>query len=224
MKKLGFKVLMFFFIVTIVGSWVLIGYTYLQRQNKNSFTEEKKKPEVLSEKDENKDVITESTKEPSEQKVFQYTVADDMPRKIVFPTLSKSGFIQQVGIDKENKIAVPTNIHFAGWYINSVKPGQKGLSILDGHRDGIVSAGLFYNIENLKVGESVMVEYGDGTIQYFSVKKVSVVEEKDADKVMYSKDPDIESQLNLVSCIGKFDEVTREYDKRVIVTTELIEE
>ncbi|HRI05985.1 MAG TPA: class F sortase [Candidatus Dojkabacteria bacterium] len=227
MTKHFFRITMAFLMIIIISSWSLIGYIYFQEYNSKTETtsSDKKKndSEVLGEKSKNPDVVTESTKKPSEKVIKEYKVAKDMPKKIIFPTLSKSGYIQQVGIDQENKIAVPTNIFLAGWYVNSVKPGEKGLSILDGHRDGVISAGIFHNIEKLKKGDRVMIEYGDESILYFEVEEVAVVDEKDSEKIMYSKRQSIESQLNLVSCIGTYNEKEQTYDKRVIVVTKLVE-
>lgn len=168
-------------------------------------------------------VVTISTKEPSEEiPAPEYTVAADMPRSISLPTISVNGFIQQVGIDQDNKIAVPNNIHMVGWYIHSVKPGEKGLSIIDGHVDGMYSGGIFYDLNKVSVGDEYSIVYGDGSeIHYRVVDKIQV-SEAESNNVLFSKRPDIESQLNLITCIGTYSEDLESYDQRLIVVSEKI--
>lgn len=172
------------------------------------------------EKKDSKKIVKYSTKTPDETPVSNYTVDDDMPLYIHIPRLERIGYIQQVGVDQNKQIAVPNNIYMGGWYINSVKPGKNGLSIIDGHRDGQVNKGLFFNLETLIKGDIVEIKYGNGDIYRFKVKKVIQVKEKEAKKYLFSKDPKIKKQLNLVSCVGNYLFEKETYDKRIIVVTE----
>lgn len=173
--------------------------------------------------DANTDVITYSTNEPDEIKPgkqsYQWRGAADEPRYIKLPTIEVEGFIQKVGVDQNQEIAVPTNIHIAGWFVDSVKPGQPGLSIIDGHINGRGSDGIFVNLEKLKKGDTYTVEFGDGTSKEFKVTDVTSVETKDAPSVLFSQDPNNSSQLNLITCGGNFDTNSRSYDKRVIISS-----
>ncbi|MDD3475153.1 MAG: class F sortase [Candidatus Dojkabacteria bacterium] len=165
-------------------------------------------------------IVTISVDEPEETEPKEYFVAPDMPKRILIPNINVDGYIQLVGIDKDYRIAVPSNVHLAGWYINSAKPGEIGLSIMDGHRDGSTVGGVFRNIEKLKRGDEIQIEYGDGSIRGFNVVEVKQVSIEDAYNLMYEKRDAIERQLNLVSCGGKYSKTQKTYEDRIIVIAE----
>lgn len=166
------------------------------------------------------DIITYSTDRPSEKEVKEYIVPPDMPRKINLESIQKSGFIQPVGIDQYGNIAVPSNVLMAGWYVNSVKPGNEGLSIITGHRDGVMKKGVFRYLENLKEGDIFEIEYGDGTVKTFRAVDIRIESIEDTYNIMYEKRESIENQLNLVTCTGIFDRETQTYNKRVTIISE----
>lgn len=168
-------------------------------------------------------VATVSTDQPSEQRPpDSYSVPPDKPLSIQLPTIKAEGFIQQVGVDKDNQMVVPNNVHMAGWYTKSVLPGTNGLSILDGHVHGLYAKGIFYDIGKLKTNDKFTVTFGDKSVKNFRVKKVQTVTVKEADTVLYVRDVSIAKQLNLITCGGKFNKVDKTYDARVIVVAEAL--
>ena len=166
-------------------------------------------------------VVTASTDQPSEQRpTSSYSVPADKPLSIQLPTIKTEGFIQQVGVDKDNQMVVPNNVHMAGWYTKSVLPGADGLSILDGHVHGLYAKGIFYDIGKLKSGDAFTVTFGDKSVKNFKVKKVQTVTVKEADTALYVRDTSIGRQLNLITCGGNFNKADRTYDARIIVVAE----
>lgn len=166
------------------------------------------------------DIVTYSTDKPSEKAVRDYTVPPDMPWKINLKSIQRDGYIQPVGIDQHGDIAVPSNVLMAGWYINSVKPGEVGLSIVTGHRDGRIRPGIFRHIGNLKKGDAFEITYGDGSIRKFEVVDVRIKSIEDTYELMYEKREDIERQLNLIGCTGTYDKDAATYDKRITIISE----
>ena len=166
-------------------------------------------------------VATVSTDTPSEQPVpDSYSVPADKPLSIQLPTIKTGGFIQQVGVDKENQMVVPSNVNMAGWYTKSVLPGDDGLSIIDGHVHGLYAKGIFYNLGKLKAGDEFTVTYGDKSVRKFKVKQVQTVSIKEADTTLFVRDKNIPKQLNLITCTGKYDKASKTYDSRIIVVSE----
>lgn len=172
------------------------------------------------------EVINFSTDTPDEQKpdtnTFVWKGQASDPKYISLPTIGAEGFIQNVGIDQNNAVAVPNNIHMAGWFTGSARPGQAGLSIIDGHVDGAQGDGIFKNLVNLKLGDELTVRLGDETTKRYRVKEVVSVDTARSAEVLFSHSPTIASQLNLVTCGGNFDKQTGQYEQRVIVVAELI--
>ena len=105
----------------------------------------------------------------------------------------------------------------AGWYTDSAKPGEQGVSILDGHVHGRFEPGIFENIHKLKAGDAITVEYGDGTRHNFSVVKVSTYAANEAAAHMFDKLPSTDKELVLITCGGTYNKVDSSYDQRVLV-------
>ncbi|RTK93827.1 class F sortase, partial [Candidatus Saccharibacteria bacterium] len=141
-------------------------------------------------------VATVSTDEPSEQlPPKNYSVPADKPLSIQLPTIKTKGFIQQVGVDKDNKMVVPSNVNMAGWYTKGALPGNAGLSIIDGHVHGLYAKGIFYNLAKIKAGDAFTVTFGDKSVRKFKVKQVQTVSTKEADTALYVRDKTISKQL-----------------------------
>src|SRR4051812_44501719 len=87
-----------------------------------------------------KDIVMHTTDAPAEQPLtkdtYHSTAAADEPSYISLPTIQAAGYVQKMGIDQHGQVAAPNNVNLAGWYIHSLKPGEAGLSIIDGHVDG----------------------------------------------------------------------------------------
>ena len=170
--------------------------------------------------------ITYSIDQPDESKpdkdTYEWIGRADEPKCITLPSINGGGFVQRVGVDQNNEIAVPNNIHTSGWFIETVKPGDDGLSIIDGHVDGRVNGGIFRDLIKLKIGDEFNIELGVGTINNYKVTKIIQVSAKNATSVLFSQDPKIKSQLNLITCGGKYNSQTKQYDDRIIVYSELL--
>lgn len=173
------------------------------------------------------ETITYSTDQPDETKpdkdAYEWQGGPKDPKYITLPTINTEGFVQNVGIDQNSQVAVPSNIHVAGWFTDSKSPGEQGLSVIDGHLNGRGANGIFVDLEQLKSGDKYTVELGDGTVKSYEVMEISVVNTKDSVNVLFSQDPKVKSQLNLITCGGNFDQQNRLYDKRVIASSKLID-
>jgi sortase (surface protein transpeptidase) len=167
-------------------------------------------------------VITNSVATPSETKpnlaVLQWRGTATQPKYIALPTIKAQGMLQWVGVDQHNAVAVPNNIHMAGWFTESKPPGDPGLSIIDGHVDGLTAAGIFKNLERLTPNDRFSVTFGDNSQKTFVVRKVVRVPAQEAAGVLFSQEPTIAAQLNLITCGGRFDKTAGGYQDRIIVT------
>lgn len=175
-------------------------------------------------KDDN--VIRHSTDEPDESKqnadAYQWKGEAGDPKHISIPTIGMESLIQRVGVDQRKQIAVPTNIHLVGWFTDSARPGAPGLSIIDGHVSGRAQDGIFKNLNKLNVNDTFTVTQGDGKqLQYKVIGKVSVPT-ADATNEIFSQNPAVKSQLNLVTCTGTYDDAQRGYTDRLIIQAELV--
>lgn len=154
----------------------------------------------------------------------KYAVSADLPRIIQIPKLGTKARVLQVGLDTKNAVVAPANIHDAGWYTGSAKPGEAGkATLLDGHVSGPTQPGVFKNIGSLQASDSILLEKGDGTtLTYVVVKTEKVAAENvDMQRALTSVTKG-KHGLNLISCTGKFDKQTNTFADRVIVYAEQV--
>lgn len=170
------------------------------------------------------EVVTRSTDTPEETPPAcddSYKVPAHEPRKIEIPSIGVSGCIQKVGVDEKNAIAVPTNIHVAGWYINSPLPGEKGVSVIDGHVLGQYDDAIFAGLKNVKAGDMIRIEFGDSSKKEFLVEDSHSYPVNEVMDHLFSPLEGIDSQLTLITCGGTFDRTSQTYDQRIIVRAKL---
>lgn len=159
-----------------------------------------------------------------DENVFTGEVGSSTPVKVSIPTVGIEGDIVLVGRTKAGKMGVPANYEDVGWYKYGPLPGAIGNAVLAGHLDnGRGKPAVFYNLRNIRIGDSVYVENSDGMKTKFTVKEIRLVD--------YTNPPleDIfgtssGEMLNLITCDGTWDPKVKNYDKRFVVFTERVRE
>ena len=169
-------------------------------------------------------IVTEDVEYPDETPIENdsYEVDNHLPRQIIIPQIGVSGYIQRVGLTSEKQVAVPTNTHLSGWYVESVLPGEPGVSLIDGHVSGRYEDGIFKQIKNLSKGDIFEIEFGDRSRKSFEVISVENHNIEDIDSRFLRPIEGIDRQLNLITCGGAFDEASRTYRERVLVQAKAI--
>jgi LPXTG-site transpeptidase (sortase) family protein len=203
-------------LVAVAAGLLVIG---LKDLNERRIATTKDSPAPIAGQIVTNDVVTPDETKPKES----YDVPADQPRRIVLGSIGAEGYIQQVSTNDKNTISVPTNVHFAGWYTGSVKPGKSGLSIIDGHVSGVYSDGIFKNLAEIKAGDQFSVEYGDLTTKKFEVVDTIILPETESAALLFEKQEGIDKQLNLITCGGKFNKGTQTYDDRVVIVSKAID-
>jgi LPXTG-site transpeptidase (sortase) family protein len=161
------------------------------------------------------------SEEPVTDQNHKSTTKPDEPDHINIPAIGAAGYISKVGIDQHKEIGVPGNIYIAGWFTDASTPGKPGLSIIDGHVDGLNKPGIFINIDKLKADDVIEIKMGDGKVLTYKVISVALVKNAEAPNVIFSQAPGVKSQLNLVTCGGTFNKKSGHYEQRVIVSSKL---
>ena len=171
------------------------------------------------------EIVTRSTDAPDEAKPgsgYQWRGKPNDPKKLKIASINVDAFLQNVGVDQNKSVAVPNNVHMGGWFVDSVRPGEKGLSIIDGHYDGRVQTeAIFKDLDKVRPDDRIVVEFGNGSTKTFRVSKVTTTTIAEAASVLFSQDPQATNQLNLITCGGTYLRDAKTYDKRVIVSAQL---
>jgi sortase (surface protein transpeptidase) len=144
------------------------------------------------------------------------------PAYLTIPSLGVQAKVEHVGVDKQNNMAIPNDPNNAAWFKPGTIPGNVGNAVMDGHLDwyGIPQA-IFYHLDTLKPGARVYVRDDKGVDRAFVVTSQLLC--------IYNKCPLLDvygktnlTRLNLITCAGVFNRAQQNYDKRLVVYSELV--
>jgi sortase (surface protein transpeptidase) len=163
-----------------------------------------------------------SSVKPSAAAVASYQVAPELPKYLAIPAIGVTQ-TRIIGLGtKGNQIANPDNLHDAGWYKASAKPGQAGAMFIFGHLSDWTAKGVFYDLKKLKPGDNITVERGDGKAYTYKVKKTQTYlkDAVDMQAVLAPIEPNVPG-LNVMTCAGKVIAGTDDFNERLVVFTSL---
>ncbi len=162
--------------------------------------------------------VTPDETEPDQSSYSNYGVGPDLPRFLKIPKLGVNARVKRIWANQTNELNTPGSIFDAGWYEGSAKPGENGTILLNGHVSGPTKRGIFHSLGNLKPGDTVEVERGNGKILRFKVVKKETYDHDKfkVDEVLKSAEPG-KPGLNLITWSGRFDVRTNKYDKKLAV-------
>lgn len=170
-------------------------------------------------------IITYSTDNPDESKKnaenYNWKGSADEPKKIRISKIGVDAYVQKAGVDQNQRVAVPNNIHLASWFAESQKPGKSGLSVISGHVTGKTSDGIFKQLGTLTKGDTFTIELGNGAVKNYKVIDKVQVKEAESTNYLFSQNPKVKSQVNVITCGGKFNKASNQYEDRIIVSAEL---
>jgi len=146
----------------------------------------------------------------------------ELPKQLFIPKHDIKTKVEQVGLDKDGAMATPKNEQQAGWYKFGPRPGDVGNAVIDGHTDTKTGPAIFYKLHELKKGDPVEITDASGRKLVFRVKELVQYDHLKAPlKKIFG--PADTRNLNLITCIGTYDQNQGTYDDRLVVFTELDE-
>jgi sortase (surface protein transpeptidase) len=163
-----------------------------------------------------------STRKITPSEFDSYTVPANNPRYIFIPSIDVKAMVKPLGLTKNNQIQSPSNVYDAGWFKLSNLPGKPGAMLVDGHISSWTSKGIFYNLKSLNIGQTIVIEKGDGIkIKYKVIRsKTYDASNVDMQALLNPVNPN-KPGLNLITCTGNVIKGTSEFDSRLIVFSEL---
>jgi LPXTG-site transpeptidase (sortase) family protein len=164
-----------------------------------------------------------SSVKPKPTAIASYQVAPSLPKYITIPSIGvPETRVIQLGLTKNNQIAVPDNIYDAGWYNQSTEPGQNGAMFIYGHVSSWQANGIFYNLKKLTTGDKIVITRGDGKTYTYQVvsSKVYPYNAVNMNQVLTPIDQS-KPGLNLMTCTGQVIAGTSEFNERLVVFTSL---
>jgi sortase A len=157
--------------------------------------------------------LTSSSSEPA---------AVGTPKRLLIPSLKVDVPLEEVGITAEGAMDIPKDASIPGWYKGGVRPGMKGNAVIAGHRDSAAGTpGVFVELAMLKIGDEVRIEDLSGNVHRFRVTDVQTYDARTSpmEKIF---GPGSKPMLQLITCVGPWNEQRKQYNDRLVVYTELI--
>lgn len=144
------------------------------------------------------------------------------PRTITIKKIGLRAEIEQVGLTDSGSVETPSSEKVAGWYKFGSRPGEKGNAVIVGHRDSAVNPnGIFRRLGDLKSGDIIEVtDNGNITYKYKMVKKEIYGDSNAPMQEIFGQTE--KKMLNLITCVGAWNVQEGNYEKRVVIYSELI--
>ncbi|MFZ3019998.1 MAG: class F sortase [Minisyncoccia bacterium] len=140
-----------------------------------------------------------------------------IPIEIKIPAIGVSATIESVGIKLNGELDVPVNIKNAAWFNMGPRPGDVGSAVIDGHfgwKDG--KEAVFDNLYKLNVGDKIIILDARKVAITFIVRELRRYGEKEDSLGVFISD-DGKMHLNLITCNGIWNKVSKSYSNRLVV-------
>ncbi len=141
-----------------------------------------------------------------------------VPVRLKIPKIRVDAALESVGLTPQGAVDVPKGPVNAAWYKSSPRPGEKGSSVITGHF-GIWKGGIptvFNRLSELKKGDKIFVKDDNGITMTFIVRE-SRSFKPNADAAVVFGLADGMSHLNLITCEGIWNKISKSYPKRLVV-------
>lgn len=143
------------------------------------------------------------------------------PVRVTIPVLGVTSSVIDLGLAADGSMEVPPGAYPVGWYDRSPTPGQIGPAVIVGHVDWGEDRGAFYGLRAMRPGDRIVVDRADGTTATFRVGRVERHAKDDFPTGEVYGDVGW-SALRLITCGGRFDKKTGDYEDNIIVFARLV--
>jgi sortase (surface protein transpeptidase) len=122
----------------------------------------------------------------------------------------------RLGLNDDRTLEVPKDYSETGWWSGGYAPGEPGPAVIAGHVDSKSGPAVFYELDELQLGDRVKVRRADGSVVTFAVERIErYPKDEFPTAAVYGRTPG--PTLRLITCSGDFDESTGHYVDNTIV-------
>jgi len=141
-----------------------------------------------------------------------------LPVRLKIPKIQVDAAVEYVGLTPDGAMGVPQSPDGAAWFELGRRPGAEGTAVIAGHY-GFKDGSTFDNLSQLRPGDTLSVEDDKGVSISFVVRESRSYDEKaDASEVFYSHDG--KSHLNLITCEGVWNNISKSFSERRVIFTD----
>lgn len=143
------------------------------------------------------------------------------PILLQIPRIQVNTNIIPVWLTPQGAMAMPEWYSDVGWYNSWVYPGEHGTAVIAVHywilRNGTIS--VFNNLSKLEKWDMISIVDNNGRTTTFVVRKSRLYSEyEDTSSVFISSDKN--AHLNLITCQGIWNKVSKSYPNRLVIFTD----
>lgn len=145
-----------------------------------------------------------------------------VPVRLQIPRLGLDRPLLKLGLTKDGELQVPemSQANLPGWYRYSPPPGDVGPAVIAGHVDSMKGPAVFYELRELRKGDTIRVRRDDGVLAVFTVSRIQLFSKAHfPTKLVYGaiRRP----ALRLITCGGVYDRAHGGYQGNTIVFAKL---
>lgn len=139
------------------------------------------------------------------------------PARLKIPSIAVDATVEKVALAADGSMDVPKHYRNTAWYSLGPRPGETGSATITGHVDTAYgTAAVFANLHKVKSGDTISVQNDDDTVVRFVVRKTRRYDATaDATDVFVSNDG--KAHLNVITCVGAWDNRAKQYAERLVV-------
>jgi LPXTG-site transpeptidase (sortase) family protein len=141
-----------------------------------------------------------------------------IPTNIVIPHINVNAKVESLGLTSEGAMDAPQGPENVAWYNLGTRPGNIGSAVIAGHygtwKNG--QGSVFNNLNKLERGDIIYIKDENGVFVTFVVREIKNYDPlANATDVFYSNDE--KSHLNIVTCEGIWNKITKSYSERLVI-------
>jgi LPXTG-site transpeptidase (sortase) family protein len=150
-------------------------------------------------------------------------VSVGQPVRLIIPAIHLDTAVEAVGLNAGGDMDTPQEhpLDSVGWYNMGPQPGERGSAVIGGHLDRPGGApAVFWYLNDLRVGDDVMVVSSQGRTLHFRVTHMQVYQPQSAPLQAIFGDMS-GKYLNLITCAGYWIPSEHQTAQRLVVYTSL---
>ena len=139
------------------------------------------------------------------------------PVRIRIPSIAVNAAVKRVALAADGSMDVPKRPLDTGWYALGPRPGEMGSATIAGHGDSLNgTAAVFADLHKARLGDKIEVQDDAGATTSFVVREIRrFAAAANATDVFTSNDG--KAHLNLITCVGAWDDDSKQYSERLVV-------
>ena len=138
------------------------------------------------------------------------------PSLLSIPSLGITSPVRPVGMTPSGTMDIPDSLTDAGWYEQSVNPGNPGKAVMAVHTGYPKKPSKFRQLETIHPGDTIQVKDTAGVTATFDVIETAKYQADSAPlATIFGSSPT--ARLNIVTCSGAWDPAHNSYAERLVV-------